>query len=250
MPCTPCAPGTVAPGFGATSCQPCPDGTAATGSDAFVCADCDCDDATACTLDTCNAATAVCSAEAVPSCELVHVEFSGVVDRVFDFSLVAVGMPIAGSYDVDPLAPDETPLDPSAGSYATAARSFEIRVGDPAVVTAVGSLGSVGVFDAFPNDVYRLDFDEIAAAVDDVETASFALILTAKNAFAGDALIEAPSLASFDSIRLTLALSFEEADSVIESSDFALTAPEPDAVALAGAATAVLLALTSSRRRT
>src|SRR5262245_39742417 len=76
----PCTPGTFSPS-GFTPCTPCPAGTytAGLGFGETSCAPCGCNDFTACTLDTCDADDGQCSAEAVPTCSVERVDFSGVV---------------------------------------------------------------------------------------------------------------------------------------------------------------------------
>ena len=253
QPCTACAPGTFAPGFGLTECSVCPAGTAATVSGSFACNDCDCDDLTACTLDTCNASTGVCSAEAVPECEVVQVSFAGVVDGSFDFPAVTVGMPISGSYLVDPLAPDDSPLDPDFGRYPSATRSLEVRVGQPVVLEAVGPSGLLAIFDPpAVEDVYRVEFGIDVTTPPEVPGDYLAVSLRddTRTAFASDALVAAPPPSAFGVTQLAIVLSVGE-DATISASDFTLTAPEASASPVAAFAAMALAALRlSSRRRT
>jgi hypothetical protein len=253
QPCTACAPGTFAPGFGATECSVCPAGTAATVSGSFACSDCDCDDLTACTLDTCNAGTGVCSAEAVPECEVVRVSFAGVVDGATDFPAVTIGMPMTGSYTVDPLAPDDSPLDPAFGRYPSAARSLDVRVGQPVVLEAIAPEGLFSIFDPpSVEDVYLVDFNGIQVTTPPNVPGDFFEVSprdASRTAFSSDALVAAPPPSSFGVTRLKVVLSVGD-DATISATDFTLTTPEPNASALAGSAVTAMIALRVSSRRT
>jgi hypothetical protein len=219
------------------------------------CSACDCDDHTVCTLDACDAATGVCSATAVPECQLVRVEFSGVVDQVFGTpSPVSVGMPVEGSYIVDPAAPDYNPLNPAVGAYDSAARSLEIHAGQPVALAAVSPIGLIHVFDddLGLGDTYFVDFSGILVTTPaDLpgESASISLSHGDLATFVSDALpVVPPDVSSFSETSLRIGLSVGE-DVSIRASAFTLTTPEPNASALAGIAATALLALRSRRGR-
>jgi hypothetical protein len=251
QPCTPCAPGTFAPGFGATACDPCPDRTAATGSGAFQCDSCVCDDGTACTHDSCEPDTAACTAKPVAGCEEVLVEVTGVVETVFDASSpVDVGMPVAGTYSVDPLAPDSRPDDPELGRYPSAGRSLDFRVGDPAVFVAT-SVGANRIDVWREEENYSVLFGIDVTTPPDGDGVQFQISLTGTDSIVDDALLVVPDIASFESVVLDL----DDFDvqqlffPLFRSSITSLTAPEPDGPALALGAFAALSAVATARTR-
>lgn len=267
QPCSPCEPGTFAPFFGETSCRPCPDGTAATQSAAFECVDCVCDDAVSCTHDSCEPDTAVCTATPVAACEPVQVQFTGVVEFTEDAaSLVEAGMPLEGSYEVDPLAPDLRPDDPDLGRYSSALRSLEIRVGDPTVLVAVPKPAfPVGRLDMWldPDEIYAVAFEVQLTTQANVSAPFFSLELAGTDSLNDDSLLVDPDLASFGANELriyrtefiefpgpggapiVLPIDFD----VVNASILTLTAPEPGVESLAWVGVAAPIALARIRRR-
>lgn len=249
-PCTACAPGTVARFFGRTSCEPCPDGTAATGSGAFECDDCRCDDATTCTHDSCNPATAACTAEPVASCELIHVEFAGVIFQNDGFPFVTEGMPVVGSYDVDPSAADLSRTDPNRGEY-TALWSLDVSVGDnPVVFIATAQRGVMNVF--VPDQVYGVAFSglDVTTPTDGMGDDLDISLESTAGAFDDDALIAVPDVASFDELQqIRISTSgFPPFGGISMWAHDIVVTPEPGAAILAcGALAGLIAALASSR---
>jgi hypothetical protein len=249
----PCGPGTFSPD-GFEPCTSCAPRTFTAFLSSTQCSACDCDDDTVCTLDTCNAATGVCSAAAVPECELVRVEFAGVVDEVLGASIVSVGMPIEGSYLVDPAAPDHDPLHPAAGFYESAARSLELRVGQPVVLAATEPIGSIGIVDndAVFQDRYGLHAEILVTTPAGIG-GFFDMSLSNGDlaTFASDALpATPPDLSSFGGTSLEIELSDPHGgEATIRASEFTLTTPEPNASALTCIAAAALAALRTRTRR-
>ena len=258
--CQLCPAGRFASEAGSTACAACPPNSFQPSTGAATCLACACDDEMICTRDACDATSGVCSAPAVAGCTARRIEFSGSVTYVDErlVSPVVVGDPVTGQVQIDPEAPDHTPLDPVYGDYLSGLYIVDVSFGTSPQLL-VQSIGTASVFvqnDGINGD--RLVFESTEAedglygptfgAVPDGTPSAFRLSLldAGATALASDALPGAGVLSAFPVRSALFELSSPTLGNLyLESTDL-VSAPEPGAIALGLATLASLAAL---RRR-
>lgn len=257
--CTPCPAGLYASNSGATECRGCPRNAYAPFAGFAECIACGCDDAIACTRDTCNTVSGTCSAPVVPACQPIEVAFVGTVTSV-DAPLATsaqLGEPVEGSFSYDPEAPDATPTDPVFGDYPNAVTDFAVSIGGGAAITATSSNGGVHVVNGGPNgDEIRFETSSadgltgppIAALPDGVIAFDLLRLADASGtALTSDALpATPPNFARYANRVASLRVDSSAAGSAYVDSNDVVGAPEPGAMLGIATAFAALLAL--SRR--
>ena len=249
--CEPCAAGSYQWYVGSTECTACPRNSYSA-ADAEVCDSCGCDDGVACTRDTCDAVTGACSAPPVDGCEVAKFSFEGAVVSV-DPALAAcfaVGEPVAGSFAIDPEAPDAEPASPLRGTYQ-GLESLEIDIGDRTDLAtflgdapgAIGIVTDAGGYDAvFDTSV---DAPVLACGTPASEAVRFEATLSVP---AGEVLLsDVARLVAFPSGLAIVA--FGDVDPQWVVAQVTIASPEPDAAALAVAAAVALASLRLRRVR-
>lgn len=257
-PCTPCAPGTFTPFAGAAQCDACPAGMSATSAGAAICVDCNCNDATVCTNDSCAASTGQCSAEPVPDCALQTVSFEGTVtstESVGGFpdpgSIFQIGTPFEGYYVFDPAAPDASPSALDEGTYIGAVQDFAIRVGSGAgLIESVSSYGTLYIDDepTPQGDSYTVQVTSLTGpSLPGLVREELRLTLRdeAGDVFSSDAIPPFAEVVSIAAINRQATFAVSSSGDLNQlalalSGDFLLSAPEPTATAASIAALVVL----------
>jgi hypothetical protein len=254
--CTPCPTGQFSGNPGAAACSACPRNSFAPDTGLTHCVACGCDDAVACTRDSCNAVSGTCSAPVVSMCQRIDVFFSGTVTYV-DSPLAAatpLGAPVEGRFSYDPEAPDATPLDPVLGDYPNAVTGFGVSIGAGSLISATSPRGSMHVVNGGASgDVVAFQTsaaDGLAGpplgALPDGVRESYLLRLAdaGATALASDALPTAPPDFSLFANRLaSLEIHSPTEGTVYVDSDDVQAVPEPHAALRAATALAGLLAL-------
>jgi hypothetical protein len=260
--CVPCPAGTFAANAGSSACGACPRNTHASAVGQTQCLACGCDDALACTRDSCNVVSGACTAPAVSGCQPIDVPFSGMVTFA-DPTLAAatpLGSPVEGRFSFDPEAPDAIPLNPILGDYPSAVTGFEVSIGGTGGIVATSPSGSVQITDGFgQGDVVAfyalaadgLDGSPLDAPADGVYNSfQLRLVDASATALTSDAMPAAsPDFSRFASRTAQLEIfSPTLGASFVQASDVQ-SAPEPQAALGIATAIACLLAMRRASER-